>query len=79
MLKSLSILVKIDPDNTMYLNLILLTNKKIDEVTYVQLASRRCVQLCQQKGRWFVNRVWWNQRLHCSSIYIDDAKLNPNV
>ena len=51
MLKSLSILVKMDPDDTMYLNLISLTNAKIDQVTYVQLASRRCIQLCQQKGR----------------------------
>ena len=35
MLKSLSILEKMDPDDLMYLHLTLLTNLKINQITYI--------------------------------------------
>ena len=57
MLKSLSILEKMHPDDTNVSECSVIDKYEINQISYINVLSRLFIQLCQQKGRCFVNRT----------------------
>ena len=51
MLKSLSVLEKMYPDDTNVFESSIIDKYEINQISYINVLSRLCIQLCQQKGR----------------------------
>ena len=79
MLKSLSILEKMHPVIKIYLHLILLTNTKIDQITYIQCAQQTLHPVVSAKMQMICQQNLMKSIATLIQQLINDVKLNPDI